>query len=122
LGRSIGRPFHCDFSNALRQAGRSEAEINTPAHRHHLGGDRLGGGALVCSVFRKGESVVNHVFEGRSRSPIGNSDESGRCPSRVKSGGNDQGGSPFQDRSYPKADMRRCWQRNWQARDSRERL
>jgi hypothetical protein len=29
LGRSIGRPFHCDFSNALRQAGRSEAEINS---------------------------------------------------------------------------------------------
>jgi hypothetical protein len=42
LRRSIGRPFHCDFSNALRQAGRSEAEINTPAHRHYRGGDRLG--------------------------------------------------------------------------------
>jgi hypothetical protein len=66
----MGRPFHCDFSNALRQAGRSEAEINTPAHRHYRGGDRLGGGA-----FRKGESVVNHAFEGRSRSPIGNSGE-----------------------------------------------
>ncbi len=59
-----GPPFSLRLSNALRQAGRSETEINTPAHRHYRGGDRLGGGALVCSVFRKGESVVNHVFEG----------------------------------------------------------
>jgi len=39
-----------------------EAEINTPAHRHHRGADRLGGGALVCPVFRRGESSPPHFI------------------------------------------------------------
>jgi hypothetical protein len=102
--------FIATFPNALRQAGRSEAEINSrrgdalviangsrpvrassktsprkflrraltcrechvghpsAGPHHYPGGDRLGRGAFVCSVFRKGESVVNHVFEGARQS------------------------------------------------------